>query len=148
MCFNCSKCLHKCKAICCSIIPIEKEFFESHEHLAIRPVVEKQEMFFPKIEEEILEDLQEYCKIIPEKMHVVPITEDAKCCFLKEDLSCAIYEERPRICRDFGNEKHLYLTCIYQTKDGNVRSRQERRSLERTLTKRHEKFLQIGEKNA
>jgi Fe-S-cluster containining protein len=31
-------------------------------------------------------------------------TPDRACVFLREDTSCAVYEDRPDICRNFGQE--------------------------------------------
>lgn len=52
---------------------------------------------------------------------LIPITEDLFCPFLKKDLSCAIYEDRPDVCRKFGDESHELLCCPVQDKDGNAR---------------------------
>jgi Fe-S-cluster containining protein len=57
--------------------------------------------------------------------HVVPLTETGKCPFLKEDLGCNIYKNRPEICMKFGDETHINMTCAYQTKNGRARSTKE-----------------------
>lgn len=62
---------------------------------------------------------------------VLPMTENLKCCFLNTDLSCNIYDDRPNICKKFGDESHSFMTCHFQDKHGRIRSRQERRKLER-----------------
>jgi Fe-S-cluster containining protein len=31
------------------------------------------------------------------------ITNDGKCVFLKDNKTCAIYNDRPQLCRDFGH---------------------------------------------
>jgi Fe-S-cluster containining protein len=57
---------------------------------------------------------------------ILPITEDALCPFLKENLECAIYEDRPEICKKFGDESHWTLKCPMQHKDGTPRSDEEK----------------------
>ena len=56
---------------------------------------------------------------------VLPFTKDLSCPFLKEDLSCAIYEDRPNICRKFGDETHILMSCPVQKHDGEPRSIEE-----------------------
>lgn len=57
---------------------------------------------------------------------VLPISTDSEfdrqCVFLKDDKRCSIYEERPRICRDFGVRKAM---CPYMKPDGTPRSEKE-----------------------
>ena len=109
---DCSKCLDKCKAECCSVVPFEKDRFYRNKRVR-----------------EILE-LTEFDGI------VIPTTKDGKCPFLGHDLQCTIYDDRPDVCRKFGDESHILMTCAYQDKDGRVRSRQERRQISR----QHEKI--------
>lgn len=52
---------------------------------------------------------------------IIPITSDLLCPFLKKDLGCAIYEDRPEVCRKYGDETHPMLCCPMQDKDGNAR---------------------------
>ncbi len=107
--FNCQKCHHKCKAECCNICPIPKHTLDKNKWLIQRDIIT--ELSF------------EYSGHVPigEGEHVVPITEDGKCCFLRKDLQCAIYEERPFLCRKFGDESHPRMTCRFQDKDGKER---------------------------
>ena len=58
----------------------------------------------------------------------------AKCAFLQDDMKCAIYEERPPICRVFGQTDAL--PCPFLTKDGCPRNRKSRREVERLEDKR------------
>ena len=48
---------------------------------------------------------------------------------------CKIYNERPEVCKRFGDESHPALCCPYQDKNGRVRSRAERRYTERQIDK-------------
>lgn len=70
-----------------------------------------------------------------DQAHIVLRTEDGKCVFLKDNLDCAIYEDRPWICRKFGDESCGMLTCSWKAKDGRIRSRQEKRKIERAVEK-------------
>lgn len=105
-----------CKANCCHVFPIPKKTWVAWKHLKQREVTE------------VLE-------IVDTERAVVPMTKDARCAFLSADLSCAIYEHRPEICRKFGDESHPFLTCIYADKEGNRRTRTQRRQLERSISK-------------
>jgi Fe-S-cluster containining protein len=109
--FDCFKCHHKCKAACCGVSPIEKEIYQRNLDKRLRPVIKESDM--------------EPC--------VIPMTEDSKCTFLKENFTCNIYDDRPTLCKKFGDETHAMMTCLFQDKNGRERSRQERRSLERKL---------------
>jgi Fe-S-cluster containining protein len=116
--FDCFKCHAKCKAACCSVAPIEKEIYERNLDKRLRHVLEeKNPNPFPE-------------NTAAKKM-VLPITEDMKCTFLKPDLTCNIEHDKPLLCKKFGDESHLMMTCVYQDKNGRIRSRQERRALER-----------------
>ena len=107
---NCDKCLLQCKAACCGVVPFDKKFVEKNK--PSRKVKSTQE-FGDKV---ILE------------------TEDLTCPYLSKDYKCTIYDDRPEVCRLFGNETHKYLTCPYQTKDGKIRDRADRRRIEKLCT--------------
>jgi Fe-S-cluster containining protein len=72
---------------------------------------------------------------------VLPITKTLKCCFLNEDLSCNIYDDRPDICKEYGKENDIQLTCAYQNKDGKANSKQVRRMIERKQAKKIDNFM-------
>jgi len=125
----CSNFLDKCHAECCGIIPLEKDFYNAN----IEKIVNKPH------------DIQEYHDIDPfdniEKDFIIPVTENTKCCFLKDDYTCAIYEIRPQVCKIYGDESVPQLSCHWQDKNGNKRSRQAKRLLERKTKKNIERFL-------
>jgi Fe-S-cluster containining protein len=58
-------------------------------------------------------------------------TEDFICPYLTPDFECSVYQDRPDICKTYGTEIDPLMTCPYQDKDGRIRSRQERRKIER-----------------
>lgn len=114
---DCSKCIKTCKANCCGPIPFPKEFFEKH-----KPVRE----ILQKIEQDGL---------------IIAICKENYCTFLGEDFKCSIYEDRLFICNKFGDAEHPFSTCIYQDKDGRIRSRQEKRKLQRKIGKEVDKRI-------
>lgn len=58
------------------------------------------------------------------KTHVIPVTDSGYCPFLKEDLKCAIYEDRPDLCKKFGDESHPAMCCPMQDNNGNPRDKE------------------------
>jgi Fe-S-cluster containining protein len=109
---NCEKCLGTCKAVCCGIVPLEKKFTMKHQ--PVRKVIKELDLGDGNV---ILE------------------TEDYRCPYLGEDFKCSVYKDRPEICRLYGNEKVITLTCQYQDKHGRIRPRPERREIERQIKK-------------
>jgi Fe-S-cluster containining protein len=112
-CFDCKKMHPKCKAGCCGIVPIPKEIYNSNKDKIIRPPHE----------------------IIDIGDCFIPLTADAYCVFLDGDLNCNIYEDRPDICRKFGDESHPMLFCHVLDKNGKERCRQNKRAVERQAEK-------------
>lgn len=100
--FECKKYHGKCKAECCGLAPIPRPIWAKFQHLIQRPVKEK-----------MLIDGKDGTQAY------LPLTEDAYCCFLKDDLSCAIYEDRPPWCKKYGDESCKEMTCPMQDKEGN-----------------------------
>jgi len=121
---DCSKCLHQCKAMCCGVVPISKDIFAKNK--------DKLNKNRPIIEEIDLGD------------SLIPLTKTGTCPFLTDDYKCGIYNDRPEVCRKFGDETHPMLICPYQSKDGRVRSRQERRQLERVNGKLIDKAVNFN----
>ena len=117
MSFDCSQCLDKCRADCCrGPIPIERAVF--HRNTPVRTVTSATELgngfvMIVSIEENTEGKLE------------------ASCPFLGYDNKCTIYKDRPFPCRDFGTENSIHTVCSYQDKNGKIRRRQERRSIER-----------------
>lgn len=112
-CFDCKKMHSKCGAQCCGIVPIPKETYNNN---------------LDKISRQPHE-------VLDHEDHVIPLTKDGHCPFLSEDLTCNIYEDRPSVCRKFGDESHPMLFCPYLDKNGKERSRQARRKLEKETSK-------------
>lgn len=115
---DCSKCFAGCGAECCSNVPLPNAIFEKHK--PVRPIIE----------------------MVPFGDNMtVPKTESGRCPFLGMDLKCTIYEDRPFVCRKFGDETSPFMTCSWQAADGRVRSRQERRQVNRTNEKQQNSVI-------
>ncbi len=89
---GCSECLSKCKADCCSsLVPIPISTWLEHGHMQAKMEIS--------------------VSAIPTKdgkPSVMVHTADGKCVFLKRDLSCAIYDHRPKVCQLFGTGLGMY----------------------------------------
>ena len=109
---DCKSCIDKCHSGCCGVIPFDRKFVKKHKPL--RPVIKELEI---------------------DKDTVVLETPGFICPYLNEDFSCSVYEDRPEVCRLYGNETQINLTCQYMDKDGRIRSRQERRMVEQKIGK-------------
>lgn len=112
--FDCKSIHHRCKAGCCGVFPIPSDIFNRNKEKMVRTP------------EELLES----------KDFVIPVTADNFCVFLNQDLSCNIYDDRPDICREFGNESHPALCCPYLDKEGRKRSGRDRRRVETNMLKK------------
>lgn len=119
---NCDQCLNKCKAACCGVIPFDRKFVKKHK--PVRKVIREIDMG----DEVVLE------------------TEGLKCPYLGEDYHCTIYKHRPEVCKLYGNEAQINLTCQFQDKNGRMRSRQERRKVERDIEGFMDKFIKYQQR--
>jgi Fe-S-cluster containining protein len=108
--FECKKYHCKCKADCCGVVPIPEKTWKDNQHLLQQKI-------------EHLTELPVKRTALPgveiRELAFLPITKNFKCPFLKKDLSCAIYDDRPEVCQKFGDETHSLLACPMQDKDGN-----------------------------
>lgn len=118
---DCSKSYAACRSDCChGPVPMRRDFWE--RQVPVRPA-----------------------------MYVVPMAggmvapvasyeRDGKtwgvCPLLGLDGRCSVYEQRPPVCRKFGDETSDHMTCSFQAADGRIRSRQERRRVEQRHRKR------------
>lgn len=88
--------LSKCKAQCCYNIPFENNELERFHHKIVNPVLA------------IVPICNLHLTMTSEKL------EENKCPFLRQDGKCNIYENRPEICRMFGETERL--PCKYLKK--------------------------------
>lgn len=113
--FDCFKMHKKCKAICCSdSTPIPLDTFHKYKDKIVNYPLRT--------------------TVIPPD-HISGETDTGRCMFLNDDHTCNIYEDRPEICKKFGDESHPMLTCGFQAKCGRIRSRQEKRRIEREMNR-------------
>lgn len=127
---DCKKCHIKCKAECCGVCPIPSKIYDTH----LDKIVNEPESIKRLMLHEILSEKPLSSSLCSEKIeYVMPVTKNLKCPFLNQDYSCNIYEDRPPVCRKFGDESHPFLTCRWLSKDNKERSRQERRMIEREI---------------
>lgn len=112
MSFECEKYHCKCKAHCCGIVPIPVPIWQRNQH---------------HIQCEVKEAHKVYVTDQENVRHtaILPITEDRLCPFLRPDLKCAIYKDRPKVCQQFGDESHWALKCPMQHKDGTPRAEED-----------------------
>jgi len=86
-----------------------------------------------------------------EKIIVVTDTPNRKCVFLKDNNECAIYENRPDICKMFGLSGGEY-ECPKVAPNGRIRSPEEVKRATKRIdegnAKRHGDFLQKRGYNA
>lgn len=108
--FQCKKYHGKCKAMCCGIVPLPVILWQKNQH---------------KIQRDVKKTIRGTAEKGGARNIIIPITEDHYCPFLKKDLSCAVYEDRPEICRKFGDESHHLMCCPVQDKEGNPRDEKE-----------------------
>ena len=123
---KCLKCnIQKCKAECCTWVPLRLQFLKENEALIQRPIYHLDTSDFDGYIVRCVTNIQE---ITPElKLRLLQRGEEVgdqkfyvdiklqTCPFLKSDYSCAVYDIRPEICRCFGTktEPDNTLTCHY-----------------------------------
>lgn len=118
MTFDCKKMHPKCKAQCCGVVPIPEKIYNNNKHKIVTQPIE----------------------MLSLNETFIPITKDSNCVFLNGDLSCNIYEDRPEICRKFGDESHPMLCCPYLHSSGKERTEKERRKIEKNINTFANKF--------
>ena len=133
--FDCSKYYDQCHAGCCGVIPFEKKMYEKH----LTEIVTQPESLLESIETDPFDDL--------EKDFVIPWTKSGMCCFLQDDYKCAIYDDRPQVCKTYGDESISSLSCHYQDKNGRERTRQEKRLLQRLSEKNIKEYIKRTKAN-
>lgn len=94
--------IRKCKADCCYNAPIPAYLLDKYKDKIVNPVIKQIPM----------------CNL-PDQggLQVIPLTGfvkflKSKCPFLKNDLKCNIYENRPLICKEYGTSKDPKSTAF------------------------------------
>lgn len=83
---------------CCAPIIMDKDFVEEHKDKYQREI----KQIFPTLNNEI-----------------IPLTYDLKCVFQTEDGKCAVYNDRPEVCREYscnGKPPEKPICCMQRTK--------------------------------
>jgi Fe-S-cluster containining protein len=112
---TCKDILHHCKAECCREVPLPKALVEKHQDLLPRDT---------------------HCIYITDKGKYILRKPDGYCGFLdSETYTCKIYHERSELCKGYGDEQHILMTCIWMAADGSIRTRQARRNIKRMQIK-------------
>lgn len=100
-----SKCrTYKCHAACCYNIVLPCGMMERFADKIVTPVI--------------------YRSLLPVNPEFPPSefvntsfdSKNNKCPFLRKDCKCNIYEDRPDICRRFGDGSHPMLVCEFLKK--------------------------------
>lgn len=125
--FECKKHHCNCEAKCCGVVPIPMTTWAKNQHNIQRVVVHKH-----KVNVTDPEGNKKNC--------ILPLTEDCYCPFLKKDLSCAIYKDRPIVCQKFGDETHFALKCPVQHADGTPRSEESKAELDEQIKENLRKY--------
>jgi Fe-S-cluster containining protein len=109
---------------CCGIIPISKELAKRTEHLAqVKPE-----------------------KIIEGDDGLYVLTKDLLCVYLnRKTKKCAIYDERPQVCRTYGIIPAL--PCPYFRADGTKRDKIESTVMQIKIDQQIDNVLERIEKN-
>jgi len=108
MSFDCTKVIpKKCKGDCCGIVPIPKQTWIKNRSKSQREIVE-----IVKIAGDgVMSDT------------VIPRTKNDVCPFLDKNYRCVIYDERPEVCRKFGDGTHPCLCCPFLEPDGKLKTK-------------------------
>lgn len=117
--FDCKKMVNKCEALCCHNVPMELDRFERNKHRLIN-----KEVKILKLGVKTDENLQE-------KEFILPLTENLRCPFNdeKNGYRCNIYDDRPHVCKVYGNGKSSCTTCPFYKANGGKRGKVERNKL-------------------
>lgn len=73
---------------------------------------------------------------------VVPTRKVGGCVFLDRQKRCLIYEDRPEVCRKYGES---CLPCPILRPDGTRRSREEKRQMKEMIGRQVDEFLAYAE---
>jgi hypothetical protein len=107
--------------MCCGIIPFPLKFLESHKP------------FF-----------QESGELKDDGDRAIILTKDFLCVFYdRKNHKCAIYEERPEVCRLYGMIDKL--PCLYFKRSGNPRSPASQKIIKRQLNAMVDRAIKKGQ---
>ena len=113
------ECVENCSD-CCGIIPFSPKLWEKFKHKARKEI-----------------------KVYKFENEVFAVDKNMKCAFLKNN-KCAIYDNRPKICRDYGLIEEL--PCPFIKSNGNKRSEAMTKRILRKTEKKFNDFMGKMEK--
>ena len=116
------ECPIECQAMCCEIISFPPDFIEKH-----------------KLSFQVKDGIQ---VVVSPPIGVKVTTPDGQCVFLDRlTWKCTVYEERPNICREFGQSPKLL--CPYFSMEGVIRTPRESKRvikyMDKVITERMER---------
>lgn len=116
-------CIEGCQAECCGIFPFpERLFLRVRDNMQVEPI-----------------------EVVRGNGFSTPVTDDAYCAFLdRKTRRCAIYEIRPRACREYGQVPRL--PCPYVNINGAPRTDLESLRMQQVISTSVERKLKIVEK--
>jgi len=131
--FDCSKMVKKCEALCCHCVPLEKDRFERNKHRIVNK------------DFKLLALGKSHNEFGEQKEYVLPLTEDLRCPFNdpKNGFKCNIYDDRPQVCKVYGNGKANCTSCPFYKPNGSKRGKEERKRLVRMAV---EDFQEVADK--
>ncbi|MCJ7816556.1 MAG: YkgJ family cysteine cluster protein [Candidatus Aenigmarchaeota archaeon] len=98
-----------CAGDCCGIHTFDKKFYDNFKHSRKREIIGTQS----------------------DGQTIIIITKDGKCVFLDDNNACAIYDNRPDICKEYGRTAEL--PCPYVKPSGARRSEAGMRHMQRVI---------------
>lgn len=94
---------YKCHAACCFNPPLPIGLVDRFADKVVNRVLYR--------------DVMSISDNVPEPSEIVYTADnynDNKCPFLRDDYKCNVYDNRPTICRLFGEKNHPLLRCGYR----------------------------------
>ncbi len=89
---------------------MSREIWERNQHRVVREV------------EQVIEMVGKDPLTGKQLLLVIPETSDTYCPFLTSDFKCNIYDDRPYICKKYGDESCRLMMCPYQDRNGKPRT--------------------------
>lgn len=120
---DCGRMTAKCKALCCHVVPMERDRFERNKHRLVNKNYVDVDMGKKVVETG------------EEKEIMLPLTEDLRCPFndTENGYRCNIYDDRPHICKIYGNGVASCTSCPFFKANGAKRGKEERDALVRMM---------------
>lgn len=122
---NCNSHIKRCKAACCGIVPIPEIYLRLYKNKIYDKVFTIKKL---------------------EKNMIIAETLNLKCIFLNKKNQCSIYDNRPEVCKMFGNESHILLTCLFQDKNGISRNKKDKKIIKEKANEYITNLLDISKK--